>query len=125
ADVVAAKCHVLHYRPGRGCVISLPRCEQDGKSTLRVGPVSLKDIAFDQNSPGILKLEEVLHPPMYARVLGVADFPGERLEEMIGANLDVRRNESVHGGISPWEDEILAGRFQATVDDLERPGPVS
>src|SRR6266480_1772370 len=89
ADAVVAKCHVLHYRPwSRPAIVS--HCEQDGKSILSVQPVLLEEIAFNQYSLGVLKLEEVLHRPRYARVLGVADFPGERLGEVVATDLDIR-----------------------------------
>src|SRR5205814_382577 len=118
-----AKRHVFHRGPGSRPIL-VSYCELDGKSILSVDPVLLEEIAFNQYSPGVLKLEEVLHRPMYARIRGIVDFPRKRLEEIVAAHLDIGGNEIWNSGVSPSEHDILAGRFQIIVDDLERPGAV-
>src|SRR5256712_3910624 len=96
--------------------------EDDGKSSLAVriaGPVVFEDIAVDEHAAGVLEFENVLDNPVDARVGGVADFPRQRLEEVVAADLDIGGPVGLAAGIGASEDHVLAGALQVVIDDLE------
>src|SRR5439155_14643882 len=73
-----------------------------------------EDIALDQYAAGVLQLEQVLDG-------GPHSSPGRGLEEVITTDLDVRRHEVGDRRVAAAEHDILAGRLQIVVDDLEGP----
>ena len=52
------------------------------------------------------------------------DLPGQGLEEMIAADLDVGGDEIRNGWIGSPEHEVLPRSFEVIVDDLEGAGAV-
>src|SRR5439155_10392917 len=93
-----------------------------GEADLGGYPDVLEDVAVHEDALRILELEEVLDHPQDAGVGGIVVLPGQRLEEMIVPDLDVRGDEIGHGGAGAAEEDVLAGPFEVVVDELERPG---
>jgi hypothetical protein len=123
AQDVVGDGHVLHRRPWRRAVL-VARAELDHEAALRLLPAALEQIAVDDHPARVLELEQVLHRPSRAReVLSITMVPGERLGEVIAANLDVGGREVGQARIAASEHDVLARRLQIVVDDLERPRP--
>src|SRR5262249_48849044 len=91
-DNVVREGHILDDRPGGGAVL-IPNGKQNREPVLRLGPVVLEDVAFDDHSSGVLQLEEVLDGPLRALEVPASRAPPERFGEMIAANLDIGRHE--------------------------------
>src|SRR6266566_4350470 len=85
---------------GRASLVGRPHHHREAR--LRVGPGVLEDVPLNQHAPPELQLEQVFHAPR------AAGPPGERLEEVVAADLDVRRDEVGDRGISAPEHHVLA-----------------
>ena len=98
--------------------------EQDSEAVLGMGPVPFEQVPFDQHSPRVLELEEVLHRPGCTCVRRIAPLPAERLGEVVAHDLDVGGNEVRDRWVGAAEQDVLASAFEVVVRDQIRPGPV-
>ena len=113
-DDVVPERHVFHDRP-RCIPVLVSHREQNGETVLSGEPVILENVPLGEDTPGVLQLEDVLDGPRRAS-------PRRQLEEVIAAHLDVRRHEVCDRRIRSAEENVLTGRRQVVVDDLERAG---
>ena len=77
----------------------------------------LEDVSVDKHAARVFQLEEILDCPG-------APSPALRLEDVVAANLDVRRNQIGDLRIGSAEQNVFSRPFQVVVGDLERPGAV-
>src|SRR4029453_10917012 len=110
--------HVLDRAP-RCSTLLVPDGEEDGEPILVVPPVVLEEIALDEHPASIFQLEEILDRPRPPGISRMPDLPGQRLEEMVAADLDIGGDEIRNRWIGSPEHEVLPRSFEVVVDDLE------
>ena len=83
-------------------------------------PTVVEEVAFEQNTLGILDLKKILGdeglPRSASHKTWRSRHPDRRLEKVIVPDLDVGWR---HRGSSSAEDDVLAGSLQEIVNDLE------
>src|ERR1039458_10661309 len=83
--------------------------QQDGKARLReTTPTVLHNVAIDQNTLRVFQFEEIFYnewiPVCSPHVSGLPFHPGQRLEHVILANLNISRRRS---GRASTEQDVL------------------
>src|SRR5436309_9747317 len=84
-DVVCER-YLLDGLPGRRAVLITDR-EQDGRARLHIRPSVLETVAVDENPAAVREREEGVHAPGDAGIARIVHAPGQRLEEMVTADL--------------------------------------
>src|SRR5438034_2389331 len=115
-DDVLAYGDVFDGRPGGGAVL-IADGELHGEAGLRGQPDIFEDIALDQHAAGVLELEQVLDGSPDAA-------PARGLEEVVSADLDIRRHEVGDRRVGAAEHDVFAGGLEVVVHDLEWAGAV-
>src|SRR5580704_10665882 len=100
----------------------------DAKTHLRkTTPRAFHNVALEQNALRVFQFKEILDnkwiPVCATHVSGFAFHPGQRLEYVIVAHLNIR---GCSGGRSTAEHDVFSCRLKKVVDDFVRPrGPVA
>ena len=97
--------------------ILILRSKENGGALLRHGPVILEDIAFDKLADAGFTFVQILGDKERPEICGAQLPPGEGLEMMVTAHLDVRY---IGGRCSAAPKNVLSCGFQEIVDDLDR-----
>src|SRR4029450_5658612 len=87
--------------PDRGprcSTLLVPDGEEDGEPILIVPPVVFEEIALGEHPAGVFQLEEILDRPRPPGISRMPDLPGQWLEEMVAADLDIGGDEIRNGG---------------------------
>src|SRR2546422_10627747 len=79
---------VVHLGPRCGPIL-VPDREEDREPALRVRPVLLEDVPLDEDTAGVLYLEQVLRAPAGAAVTRVVRLPSLALGESVVPARDV------------------------------------
>src|SRR5207237_3202687 len=99
--------HVLDRAPRRSTVL-VPDREEDGEPVLVVLPVVFEEIALGEHAAGVLQLEDVLDRPRPPGIGRMPDLPGQGLEEVVAADLDIGGDEVRYGGRGSPEHEGIS-----------------
>src|SRR5207248_1211050 len=86
---------------------------QNRVSNLRFLPDELQQVAFDQDSLGVLQLKEILDLPLLRS-------PRRGFRKMVAPEDDVLRNQTLNRRIRSAQDEVFSRPFEIVVLDRVR-----